>query len=104
MSIVMLTGLLTQMTKGVLQELLSTLGVILFPGGQKKQPVVARSSTEAEYRSLAQATADLLWLQTLLKELLISSKIPLILCDNQSAVMLAHNPILHSRINQAHGD
>lgn len=59
--------------------------------------MVARSSTEAKYRSFAQATADLLWLQTLFKELFISSKIALVLCDNQLAVMLAHNPIFHSR-------
>ncbi|XP_058747018.1 secreted RxLR effector protein 161-like [Vicia villosa] len=63
----------------------------------KKQPVVERSSTEAEYRSLAQATADLLWLQTLFTELGIAIQQPLVLCDNQSAVLLAHNPILHSR-------
>jgi histone deacetylase 1/2 len=63
----------------------------------KKQPVVARSSTEAEYRSLAHASAELLWLQTLLTELKVSFTSPLILCDNLSAVSLAHNPILHSR-------
>lgn len=81
----------------------STSGAAIYFGGNlvswwsKKQPVVARSSTEAEYRSLAQATADLLWLQTLLSELCVSTQQPLVLCDNQSAVMLAHNPIMHSR-------
>lgn len=35
----------------------------------KKQPVVAMSSTEAEYISAATATKELLWLQTLLAEL-----------------------------------
>ncbi|MCH95853.1 retrovirus-related Pol polyprotein from transposon TNT 1-94 [Trifolium medium] len=63
----------------------------------RKQQVVARSSTEAEYRSLAQATADVLWLQTLLKELTVPFSQPTIHCDNQSAVLLAHNPILHTR-------
>jgi hypothetical protein len=58
---------------------------------------VARSSTEAEYRSLAHATAELLWIQTLLTELHIPYVAPVVLCDNQSAVMLAHNPIMHSR-------
>lgn len=81
----------------------STSGAAIYFGGNlvswwsKKQQVVARSSTEAEYRSLAQATADLLWLQTLLQELSIPTQQPLVLCDNQSAVLLAHNPILHSR-------
>lgn len=58
---------------------------------------MARSSTEAKYRSLAQATADLLWLQSLLQELCVPTKSPIMLCDNQSAVMFAHNPIMHSR-------
>jgi hypothetical protein len=32
----------------------------------RKQPVVARSSAEEEYRSLAHVTAEILWIQTLL--------------------------------------
>jgi histone deacetylase 1/2 len=63
----------------------------------RKQQVVARSSTEAEYRSLAQATADVLWVQTILTELTVPFIAPKVYCDNQSAVLLAHNPILHSR-------
>ncbi|MCI70588.1 retrovirus-related pol polyprotein, partial [Trifolium medium] len=34
-----------------------------------KQPLVARSSTETEYRSMANTTADLLWIQSLMREL-----------------------------------
>jgi hypothetical protein len=81
----------------------STSGAAIFFGPNlvfwwsKKQQVVARSSTEAEYRSLAQATADILWIQTLLKELFVPFSQPVIHRDNQSAVLLAHNPILHTR-------
>ena len=63
----------------------------------RKQPVVARSSTEAEYRSLAHTTAELLWLQTLLLELSVPFTPPTIFCDNQSVFLLAHNPMLHAR-------
>lgn len=81
----------------------STSGASIFLGPNlifrwsRKQPVVARSSTEAEYRSLAQTTADILWIQTLLTELGIPFSSPRTFCDNQSAVALAHNLVLHAR-------
>ena len=64
----------------------------------KKQPTVARSSTEAEYRAVAHATAESLWLQSLLRELgvFISSK-PVVWCDNIGATYLSANPVFHAR-------
>lgn len=81
----------------------STSGACIFLGPNlvswwaRKQTLVARSSAEAEYRSLAQASAEIIWIQSLLNELQIKSKIPHVYCDNLSAVSLAHNPVLHSR-------
>jgi histone deacetylase 1/2 len=81
----------------------STSGSCIFFGsnlvswGSKKQPLVARSSTEAEYRSMANTTAELIWIQSLLQELCIPYHPPTLLCDNLSAVSLAHNPVLHAR-------
>lgn len=74
------------------------LGSNLVSWSSKKQAVVSRSSTEAEYRSLDAVSAELAWLQYLLTELHIPlSSPPTIYCDNVSVVLLASNPILHSR-------
>ncbi|KAK6151891.1 hypothetical protein DH2020_014526 [Rehmannia glutinosa] len=82
----------------------STSGFCIFMGNNliswssKKQPLVSRSSTEAEYRSLAYAICDLIWLQSLFQELKIPQQTnPVVWVDNQSAISLAKNPIHHSR-------
>lgn len=65
----------------------------------KKQTGVARSSTEAEYRSLASTTAELCWILSLMSELsLKSTQTPAIYCDNIGATYLAANPVFHSRM------
>jgi hypothetical protein len=59
---------------------------------------VARSSTEAEYRALSHATCELQWITFLLRDLHVScSKPPVLFCDNQSAMHIAHNPVFHER-------
>ena len=64
----------------------------------KKQSIVSRSSTKAEYRSLAIITAELYWLRMLFKDLGIYLYHPPILwCDNVLALALASNPIFHAR-------
>lgn len=74
------------------------LGSNLITWSLKKQPTVARSSTEAGYRSRANATSEFVWVQSLLKDLRIqSTRVPILWCDNTSTVALSANPILHSR-------
>ena len=46
---------------------------------------------------MAAVASELLWIQTLLSELKITHLTPIIHCDNQSAVALSHNPVLHAR-------
>jgi hypothetical protein len=46
---------------------------------------------------MANTTADLLWIQSLLQELHVEFHTPTLLYDNLSAIALSHNPILHSR-------
>ena len=74
------------------------LGSSLVSWSSKKQQVVARSSTESEYRSLAHTAAEVCWLVALLKEMQIKLPKPLIIwCDNLGAASLAANPVHHAR-------
>nr|GEV11752.1 hypothetical protein [Tanacetum cinerariifolium] len=59
---------------------------------------VSRSSTEAEYRSMAATTCELLWLSYLLKDLNIPTQCPVTLfCANKSAQQIAANPCYHDK-------
>jgi hypothetical protein len=59
---------------------------------------VSRSSTEAEYKSLADATAEVIWVQVLLTELGIRHpKAASLWCDNLGATYLSANPVFHAR-------
>lgn len=65
----------------------------------KKQTGVARSSTEAEYRAVANATAELLWVCSLFTELrILLPEMPVIYCDNVGATHLAANLVFHSKM------
>ncbi|KAL0786108.1 hypothetical protein Bca101_002354 [Brassica carinata] len=65
----------------------------------KKQTTVARSSTEAEYRSIASTASEVCWVISLITELgLKQLTTPAIYCDNIGATYLAANPVFHSRM------
>jgi hypothetical protein len=62
----------------------------------KKQNSVALSTAEAEYIAAGHCCAQLLWMrQTLRGYGYKLSKVPL-LCDNESVIRMADNPIEHS--------
>jgi histone deacetylase 1/2 len=74
------------------------LGGNLVAWSSRKQPTVSRSSTESEYKSLANATAEIMWIQGLLKELgIFLSRAPCLWCDNLGATYLSFNPMSHAR-------
>jgi hypothetical protein len=63
----------------------------------QKQTFVALSTAEAEYVAARQCCAQLLWMRQTLWDFGYNlSKVPL-LCDNESAIYMADNPIEHSR-------
>nr|GEU76510.1 cysteine-rich RLK (receptor-like protein kinase) 8 [Tanacetum cinerariifolium] len=73
-------------------------GTSLISWNSKKQPVVSRSFTEAEYRALTDCSCKITWLCSLLQDLRVLISTPIrILYDNISTIALASNPIQHAR-------
>lgn len=71
----------------------------------KKQPVVARSSAEAEFRSLANGICEGIWIQRLLAELKLEGyEVVELKCDNQAAISIAKNPVHHDRTKHVEVD
>lgn len=74
------------------------LGSNLVSWSARKQRTVSRSSTESEYKALADTVAELTWLESLLRELRVPVKsTPILWCDNLGATYLSANPIFHAR-------
>ncbi|XP_019263121.1 PREDICTED: uncharacterized protein LOC109240895 isoform X2 [Nicotiana attenuata] len=88
-----------------LQTRRSVTGYCVFFGNaliswkSKKQDTVARSSAEAEFRSMASTAAEIVWLIGLLGELDVKLQLPVALfCDSKAAIQIAANRIFHERM------
>jgi hypothetical protein len=73
------------------------LGRSLMSWASKKQNFVALSTAEAEYIAAGHCCAQLLWMRQTLRDYGYKlTKVPF-LCDNESAIRMADNPVEHSR-------
>ena len=63
----------------------------------KSQKTVALSSCEAELYAACEAVKEILWLIMFFIELKLKFNKPVLYVDNQGAIALAKNPVLHQR-------
>ncbi|CAL1358512.1 unnamed protein product [Linum trigynum] len=84
----------------------STSGYVFFLVGgavswaSKNQPVVTLSTNEAEFVAASYVAAQCVWLRRILEQMNWTESIKeptKVLCDNNSAIKLSKNPILHGR-------
>lgn len=87
-----------QTIEGLHEALQYFLDQTLYHEVPESKAVVSRSSTEAEYKSVVNATTEVMWVQMILHELGIKSpKYSRLWCDNIGATYLSANPMFHTR-------
>ena len=81
----------------------STIGYMFSMGGDtiswesKLQSVVALSTTEAKYITVARACKEAIWLKRLLGDFKVKQDVMRVNCDSQSTLHLTTNPMFYSR-------
>ena len=66
---------------------------------------MARSSVEAKFRLVTYGICEALWIKRLLEGLKIQNTLPMkVYCDNKTAIVIVHNPILHDRTKHVEVD
>ncbi|GKV04797.1 hypothetical protein SLEP1_g16905 [Rubroshorea leprosula] len=94
---------------GDLDDRKSTSGFVFMLGSgaiswsSKKQPIVTLSTTKAEYVAATSCACQAIWLRRIMEELELNQhEATSIYCDNNSAIKLSKNPILHGRSKHIH--
>ena len=74
------------------------LGTGVVSWSSKKQPIVSLSTTEAEFIAATACACQAIWLRRILEELQFKQvEATIVFCDNNSAIKLSKNPVLHGR-------
>ena len=74
------------------------LGDNLISWSSKRQPTISRSSSEAEYRGVANVVVESCWIRNLLLELHRPlHQATIVYCNNTRAIYLTANPVNHQR-------
>ena len=89
---------------GDLDDRRSTTGCVFLIGSgaiswaSKKQPVVALSTTEAEYIAAAFCACQCVWIRRILEKIGAEEESATIIhCDNSSTIALSKHPVLHGK-------
>ena len=65
----------------------------------RKQSSISLSTAEAEYIVVCSASCEAIWLRMLLTGLFdLEMEATTILCDNQSCIKMAENPVFHDKL------
>ncbi|KZV47100.1 retrovirus-related Pol polyprotein from transposon TNT 1-94, partial [Dorcoceras hygrometricum] len=74
------------------------LGSAAVSWSSKKQSIVTLSTTEAEFVAATSCACQAIWLKKILTDLKFKTHGPTVIyCDNNSAIKLSKNPVLHGR-------
>ena len=93
----MLIGLVIRMIGNQPPGLANSLAGPWCVGLLRSKKYISLSTAEAEYVAAASGCTQLLWMRQTLRDYGVDNdKVPL-LCDNESAIKIAYNPVQHSR-------